>query len=113
MAVVVSATALCFFYYKSKQPATHALIPIWNLIVFLKIVGRPWYHIFLFLIPIYNLIFGFVLVIELNKSFGKFGILPNVMAILFNPFYILYLGFSEVKYYAPSYRKSKEDILNA
>lgn len=110
---VISSTALCFFYFKSKQPAFHALIPVWNLVVFLRIVGRPWWHVFFFLIPIYNIFFGFVLIVELNKSFGKFGFFPNLMAILFNALYVIYLGFSGEKYYAPSYRKSKEEILNA
>lgn len=110
---VISTTALCFFYFKSKQPAFHALIPVWNLIVFLRIVGRPWYHIFLFLIPIYNILFGFILIIELNKSFGKFGFAPNFFAIIFNGLYLIYLGFSGEKYITPSYGKSRDEILSA
>ena len=110
---VISSTALCFFYFKSNQPAFHALIPGWNLIVFLRIVGRPWWHVIFFLIPVFNLFFGIVLIVDLNKSYGKFGFFPNFIAVLFNGLYLIYLGFSGEKYYAPSYKKSREDILNA
>ena len=111
--IVVSSFSMCFFYFKSKQPASYALIPIWNLVVFLRIVGRPWWHVFFFLIPGYNIIFGFQLIVELNKSFGKFGFTPNLLAVIFNGLYIMYLGFSGEKYYAPSYGKSKDEILSA
>lgn len=108
---IISATSLCFFFFKSKQKPLHALIPIWNIVVFLKIVGRPWWHVFFFLIPIYNIIFGIQLIVELNRSYGKFSFLRNFFAVLFNGFYVMYLGFSGEQYKAPSYGKSKDDIL--
>lgn len=99
----ISSIALCIFYYKSRQPAYYALIPVWNMIIFLRIVGRPWWHILFFLIPVYNLIFAAMLLIELNRSYGKTGVLRNVLAIILSPLYIMYLGFSDEEYQEPVY----------
>jgi signal peptidase I len=107
--LVVSSTALCFFYYKSKQPAHYALIPIWNMVVFLKIVGRPWWHIFFFLIPVYNIVFAIMLLVELNRSYGKTGVLRNIAAVVFNALYIMYLGFSDEQYQQPAYSKQNNE----
>ena len=105
---VVSTIALCFFYYKSKQPAHYALIPVWNMVIFLRIVGRPWWHIFFFLIPVYNLVFAVILLVELNKSYGKTGVLRNIAAVVFNALYIMYLGFSDEQYQKPAYDDKTE-----
>src|SRR5262245_9616978 len=38
-------------FSKTREPGWAAFIPIWNLLVLLKIVGRPWWWILLFIIP--------------------------------------------------------------
>src|SRR6266403_3428508 len=56
-------------FSKAGQPGWAAIIPIYNWIVWCKIVGRPWWWILLMLIcfPI----FFIILSIDLAKSFGK------------------------------------------
>lgn len=92
-------------YEKANQPGIASIVPIWNVIVFLRIVGRPASHIFLFLIPIYGQLYMIPKVyIELCNSFGKRTILDYILVILFNGFYILNLGLSyETEYEGPVY----------
>ena len=56
---------------KAGQPGWACIIPIYNLYVWCKIVGRPWWWILLMLIPFVNFIILIILVIDLAKSFGK------------------------------------------
>lgn len=92
-------------YEKAGQPGIASIVPIWNLIVFLRIVGRPASHIFLFLIPVYGQLYMIPRVyIDLCNSFGKHSIVDYILVIVFNGFYILNLGLSyEVEYEGPAY----------
>lgn len=88
-------------FSKAGQPGWAAIIPIYNWIVWCKIVGRPWWWILLLLIPFVNLIILIILIIDLAKSFGKgvgFGI-----GLLLLPFiFFLILGFGSAHYQGPS-----------
>src|SRR5436853_7723597 len=64
-------------FTKAGQPGWASIIPIYNLYVWCKIVGRPWWWILLMLIPFVNFIILIILCIDMAKSFGKgagFGI---------------------------------------
>lgn len=94
-------------YEKADLPGYACLVPVWNVAIFLKLLGRPWQHMFYLLIPVYNMYFMVKLYIELCHCFGKRNIVDYVLVILFNGFYILNLGLSyEEKYYGPVYGKS-------
>jgi len=88
-------------FSKAGQPGWAAIIPIYNWIVWCKIVGRPWWWILLLLIPFVNFIILIILIIDLAKSFGKgvgFGI-----GLLLLPFiFFLILGFGSAQYQGPS-----------
>ena len=88
-------------FSKAGQPGWAAIIPIYNWIVWCKIVGRPWWWILLLLIPFVNLIILIILMIDLAKSFGKgvgFGIGLILLAVIFFPI----LGFGSAQYQGPS-----------
>ncbi|MGH2591796.1 MAG: DUF5684 domain-containing protein [Actinomycetota bacterium] len=75
-------------FTKAGQPGWASLIPIYNIIVLLKIVGRPVWWILLLLVPIANIIVLFVVYIDLAKSFGKsagFGVGIALLGIIFLP----------------------------
>src|SRR5216110_3899343 len=64
-------------FTKAGQPGWASIIPIYNLYIWCKTVGRPWWWILLMLIPLVNFIILIILFIDLAKSFGKgagFGI---------------------------------------
>lgn len=95
-------------YEKAGQPGVASIVPIWNFIVFLRIIGRPANHIFLFLIPVYGQLYLIPKVyIELCNSFGKHSLIDYILVILFNGFYVLNLGLSyDTEYEGPAYGRS-------
>src|SRR5881409_837999 len=92
-------------FTKAGQPGWAAIIPIYNLYVWCKIVGRPWWWILLMLIPLVNFIILIILLIDLAKSFGKgvgFGIGLILLPIIFFPI----LGFGSAQYQGPAAAKA-------
>src|ERR1043166_6841868 len=88
-------------FIKASQPGWASIIPIYNLYIWCKIVGRPWWWILLMLIPFVNFIICIILCIDLAKSFGKgagFGIGLAFLGIIFFPI----LGFGSAQYQGPS-----------
>ena len=103
--LVLSVVAQWRLYEKAGQPGIAAIVPIWNFIVFLRIVGRPASHLWLFLIPVYGQLYMIPKVwIELCQSFGKRSTLDHVLVILLNGLYIFNLGMSyDTAYTGPVY----------
>ena len=92
-------------FTKAGQPGWASIIPIYNLYIWCKIVGRLWWWILLMLIPFVNFIVCIILCIDLAKSFGKgvgFGIGLALLGIIFFPI----LGFGSAQYQGPSARCS-------
>ncbi len=84
-------------YVKAGKPGWTSLIPIYNIVVLLEIIGRPIWWVILFFLPFVNVVMGFVLAYELAKVFGK-GI-GYTLGFIFLPF-IFYpmLAFGGAKY---------------
>jgi hypothetical protein len=88
-------------FTKAGQPGWASIIPIYNLYIWCKIVGRPWWWILLMLIPLVNFIIMIILCIDLAKSFGKgagFGLGIAFLGIIFLPI----LGFGSAQYQGPA-----------
>src|SRR6476469_3353745 len=88
-------------FTKAGQPGWACIIPIYNLYVWCKIVGRPWWWILLMLIPFVNFIIAIILCIDMAKSFGKgagFGIGLAFLGVIFFPI----LGFGSAQYQGPT-----------
>jgi hypothetical protein len=84
-------------FTKAGQPGWASIIPIYNLYIWCKIVGRPWWWILLMLIPFVNFIILIILCIDTAKSFGKgpgFGIGLALLGVIFWPI----LGFGSAQY---------------
>ena len=103
LVVVVALLAQWRLYEKAGQPGLAAIVPIWNVIVFLRIVGRPARDAWKFLIPVYGQLYFMPKVwIEICQSFGKRSMVDYVLVIVFNFIYILNLGLShETRYLGP------------
>ncbi len=93
--------ALWKIFEKAGKPGWAAIIPIYNIIVLLEIVGKPLWWIILFLIPLVNIIFGIWVTNLLSKSFGKnegFTVGLILLPFIFYPI----LGFGNAKYNGPA-----------
>lgn len=84
-------------FTKAGQPGWAAIIPIYNIYILLKIVGRPVWWLILFLIPLVNLVVAVMVSIDVAKAFGKgvgFGIGLFLLGFIFYPV----LGFGSDTY---------------
>ncbi len=100
---VIGALAQFRLYEKAGQPGIAALVPVWNIIVFLRIVGRPAKDAWLMLIPIWGQFYFIPKVwIEVCKSFGKTTTLDYILVIALNGLYIMNLALSDdTRYMGP------------
>lgn len=84
-------------YAKAGQPGWLALIPILNVLGLLKIVKRPLWWFFLFLVPFVNIVVLIIVFIDLAASFGRGGGMA-VLLVLLTPIAYLVLGFGSSEY---------------
>ncbi len=80
--------SLWVIFTKAGKPGWAAIVPIYNVIVKLEIVGRPMWWILLLLVPLVNVVIWIVLSIDLAKSFGKdaaYGIGLALLPFIFHP----------------------------
>jgi len=110
MAVVLITILLCFLllivsmwkvYTKAGQPGWAVLIPLYSNFVMFDIIGRKWSRIFVYLIPIYNIIAIIQDVNRLSKSFGKPTSFTAGLVILPIIFYTI-LAFGSATYIGPN-----------
>jgi hypothetical protein len=94
---LVVVVSMWFVFKKAKKPGWAAIIPIYNTLVLLEIIKRPWWWILLMFIPIVNIVVYFIVAFDLAKAFGKGG--GMALLLIFLPF-IGYpiLGFGDAKY---------------
>lgn len=88
-------------FEKAGQAGWKALIPLYNLFILLKIVGRPGWWILLFFIPFVNFVIAFMVSNDVAKSFGKglaYALGLFFLGVIFYPL----LGFSDAKYVGPA-----------
>ena len=108
--IILLIVSVWKIFTKAGKPGWACIVPIYNLIVFLEIVGRPIWWIILMLIPVVNIIVGFILSIDLAKSFGKdvgYGVgMFLVTFILGIPIFQAILGLGSASYVGPSVKSS-------
>jgi hypothetical protein len=98
LAIVVLAIAgLWSTYSKAGQPGWGAIIPIYNILLMLRIAGKPAWWILLYLIPFVNIVIGILVALEVARNFGKgagFGLGLAFFGFIFFPI----LGFGSAQY---------------
>lgn len=99
--IVVLVAAMWKIFVKAGKPGWAAIVPIYNIIVLLEIVGRPVWWIVLALIPFVNFVFIFIIAIDLAKSFGK-GTGFALGLIFVAPVFYPILGFGSARYQGPA-----------
>lgn len=102
---IIALLAQWRLYEKCRLPGIAAFVPVWNVIVFLKIVGRPARQGWLFLVPVYGQLYFLPKVwIEVLQCFGKNSLLDRVLVFALNGLYILNLAMDDdSQYLGPLY----------
>jgi hypothetical protein len=106
--IVFEIAALWKVFVKAGHPGWAAIIPIYNIYVLLKVIGRPGWWLLLFLVGIvpfvgwiFLLVLGIIIGQDLAKSFSKstgFGVGLWLLSFIFVPI----LGFGQAQYAGPS-----------
>jgi hypothetical protein len=92
---------LWLVFVKAGEAGVQAIIPIWNIVVLLRIIGRPWWWVILYPIPLVAIVVAAVMAQDLAKSFGKgvgFGVGLWLLGFIFIPV----LGFGSATYQGPA-----------
>ena len=104
-AIIAIIAGWWMIFTKAGEDGWKAIIPIWNILVLLKIVGREWWWIILMLIPIVGFVIWIIVALDLAKSYGRgtgFGI-----GLIFLPYiWSLILGFGSDTYRGPAAAKT-------
>ena len=99
--IIFMIAAIWKVFVKAGQAGWAAIVPIYNTLVQLRIIGRPWWWLLLLFIPIVNIVILFMISIEMAKSFGRgagFGV-----GLVFLPFiFYAILGFGSAVYIGPA-----------
>ena len=100
--LVLVIAGLWKVYTKADQPGWAAIIPIYNIYVMTKIIGRPWWWLLLLFIPFVNFIVSIIMSIDMAKSFGKDAAYGIILLWLLNAIGYLILGFGDAQYQGPA-----------
>ena len=102
---VISLIGMWKVFEKAGKPGWACIIPIYNIIVLLEIVGKPIWWIFLLVLPCTAFIFVPWIYNLLSKSFGQ-GV-GFTLGLLFLSFiFFPILGFGNYQYLGPSAKEA-------
>lgn len=131
---IVGVLAQWSLYDKCGLPGIDCIIPVKNVITFLKIMGRPASHSALVIIPppiiigallfisepalqygiaaLFFIPWAYFMIkvyIELCQSFGHYKLTDYIMCVAFNGFYVLHLGLSYTEKYRGPVNDKKDN----
>lgn len=114
--IMAAMGAFAFFYFivfiviiagmwkvftKAGKPGWAAIIPIYNIVILLEIVGKPAWWVILFLIPFVNFVIAILIMYQLALSFGQ-GIGMAILLIVLPFVGFPVLGFGSATYSGPA-----------
>lgn len=106
--IILMLAGMWKIFEKAGKPGWAAIIPIYNIIVLIEIVGKPIWWIALMLIPCVSIVASIWMTNLLSKSFGKsegFTVGLVLLPFIFYPM----LGFGDAKYQGPSAKEATQD----
>ncbi|HBH11734.1 MAG: hypothetical protein XD81_1795, partial [Bacteroidetes bacterium 38_7] len=84
-------------FQKAGKSGWASIIPIYNILILLQIVGKPWWWLLLLLIPVVDIVILIIIYHQLSQTFEKtagFTVSLVLLPIIFFPI----LAFSDAKY---------------
>ncbi|RDK87249.1 signal peptidase I [Marinirhabdus gelatinilytica] len=82
-------------YIKAGRKAWEAAVPVYNAVVLMKIINRPWWWTILLFIPIVNLIMFPVVWVETIRSFGRNSNADTFLVLITLGLYIYYINYTQ------------------
>lgn len=82
-------------YIKAGRQAWEAAVPVYNAVILMKIINRPWWWTILLFVPIVNLIMFPVVWVETIRSFGRNSTTDTALVLLTFGLYIYYINYTQ------------------
>ena len=98
-------------YIKAGFKSWDALIPLYNLVILMKIIKRPVWWVILLFIPTINLIMLIIILIRLLNVFNKNSYLDYFLIIISLGLYIFYINYDPQSKYNPDNSNSTKSNL--
>ena len=99
--VVVGAIMWWGMFTKAGKPGWASMVPLYNVVVWLGIIGRPWWWLIAMMIPMIGLIPAVIACLDTAKAFGKeagFGVGLLLLGFIFFPI----LSWGSAQYQGPA-----------
>jgi signal peptidase I len=107
----VSFTFIVVFAWQIFVKAGYAgwktLIPFYNLYLWLLIINKPMWWYFFLVFPFINVFMIMLMIVELDKCFGKHDLLSQGISVIVPFVYLPFLGFSQSEIYIPVEKRVK------
>ncbi len=89
-------------FEKAGHPGWAALVPVYNWVIWLKIIGKPTWWAALLLIPVVGVLVWVAMTIDLVRAFGKYKLQEHAASLFIFPYFLPKIGFDpKVKYLGP------------
>jgi len=82
-------------YIKAGRKPWEAIVPVYNAVVLMQIIGRPRWWVILLFIPVVNLIMFPVVWVETLRSFGKNTTTDTILGVVTLGLYIYYINYTQ------------------
>lgn len=82
-------------FQKAGEKGWKALVPVYNIVIWLKILHKPWWWVFLVIIPAVGFYMLAVLIVLTSNCFGKRKFGEHVLAVCGYFIWMPWLGFSK------------------
>ncbi len=91
---IIALVGLSKLFQKAGEKGWKAFVPVYNILTWLKIIQKPWWWIFLVIIPSVGFVMLMIMSVLIVKLFGKKKFVEHVFAVLFPFIYFNVIGFS-------------------
>ena len=90
-------TSAWIVFVKADQPGWACLVPIYNVILLLRIAGKPWWWFFLYMVPVVGVVISIIHMIALAEAFGK-GVGYGIGLVFLGFIFLPLLAFGDAEY---------------
>lgn len=81
-------------YVRAGRKAWEAAVPVYNAVVLMKIINRPWWWTILLFIPIVNLMMFPIVWVETARSFGFNSYKDTFLTVITGGLYLFYINYA-------------------
>ena len=88
-------------FQKAGKPAWAGFVPVYNILIWLKITGKPWWWIFLFIVPGVNLLMFIIMNVNISIVLKERAVKDHVLMVFLPWYKIPQLCYSDKAYVGP------------